>query len=177
MTSTMSSRTPLTADGCAVGQAMLHEGYSVDRVHELTKIDKWFLYKLAEHRRLHPRARGDRQPRRPEEGHVLKAKKMGFSDKQIAKAVGSTEDEVRARRMSFRHPPIGQEDRHPCRRVPRRYQLPLHHLQRFDPRVTSMTTEPSSSAAVCTESVRSVEFDWCAVSATLALREMGKKTV
>ncbi|KAG9956288.1 carbamoyl-phosphate synthase large subunit, partial [Aureobasidium melanogenum] len=30
----------------AVGQAMLHEGYSVDRVHELSKIDKWFLYKI-----------------------------------------------------------------------------------------------------------------------------------
>jgi carbamoyl-phosphate synthase large subunit len=32
---------------------------------------------------------------------ILKAKKMGFSDKAIAKAVGSTEDEVRARRKSF----------------------------------------------------------------------------
>ena len=32
---------------------------------------------------------------------VLKAKKLGFSDRQIAKAVNSTEDEVRARRKSF----------------------------------------------------------------------------
>jgi hypothetical protein len=32
---------------------------------------------------------------------ILKAKKLGFSDKQIAKAVNSTEDEVRARRKSF----------------------------------------------------------------------------
>ncbi|EDK41205.2 conserved hypothetical protein [Meyerozyma guilliermondii ATCC 6260] len=30
----------------AVGQALLHENYSVDKVHELSKIDKWFLYKL-----------------------------------------------------------------------------------------------------------------------------------
>jgi carbamoyl-phosphate synthase large subunit len=30
----------------AVGQAMFHEGYTVDRIHELTKIDKWFLHKL-----------------------------------------------------------------------------------------------------------------------------------
>jgi carbamoyl-phosphate synthase large subunit len=30
-----------------------------------------------------------------------KAKKQGFSDKQIAKAVNSTEDEVRARRKNF----------------------------------------------------------------------------
>jgi carbamoyl-phosphate synthase large subunit len=30
----------------AVGQAMLHENYTVDRIHELTKVDKWFLYKL-----------------------------------------------------------------------------------------------------------------------------------
>jgi carbamoyl-phosphate synthase large subunit len=30
----------------AVGQAMYHEGYTVDKIHDLTKIDKWFLYKL-----------------------------------------------------------------------------------------------------------------------------------
>ncbi|KAI8925345.1 hypothetical protein BC831DRAFT_273897 [Entophlyctis helioformis] len=30
----------------AVGHAMLDRGYSVDRIHDLTKIDKWFLYKL-----------------------------------------------------------------------------------------------------------------------------------
>lgn len=30
----------------AVGQALIHENYTVDRVHDLTKIDKWFLYKL-----------------------------------------------------------------------------------------------------------------------------------
>jgi carbamoyl-phosphate synthase large subunit len=30
----------------ALGTAMLERGYSVDRIHELTKIDKWFLHKL-----------------------------------------------------------------------------------------------------------------------------------
>ena len=32
---------------------------------------------------------------------IRKAKKMGFSDKQIAQCVGSTEEEVRARRKGF----------------------------------------------------------------------------
>ena len=39
-------RNPTDRRWLAVGQAMLHENYSVERVHELTKIDKWFLYKL-----------------------------------------------------------------------------------------------------------------------------------
>ena len=85
----------------AVGQAMLHENYSVERVHELTKIDKWFLYKLENivnftHELEHI---GSLFGLKKE--LIMKAKKMGFSDKQIAKAVGSTEVEVRARRKGF----------------------------------------------------------------------------
>jgi carbamoyl-phosphate synthase large subunit len=85
----------------AVGQAMLHEGYSVDRVHELSKIDKWFLYKIQNivDTTHELEAIGSLYGVKKELMH--KAKKQGFSDKQIAKAVNSTEDEVRARRKNF----------------------------------------------------------------------------
>ena len=36
-------RNPTDRRWLAVGQAMLHEDYSVDKIHDLTKIDKWFL--------------------------------------------------------------------------------------------------------------------------------------
>ena len=36
-------RNPTDRRWLAVGQAMLHENYSVDKIHDLTKIDKWFL--------------------------------------------------------------------------------------------------------------------------------------
>lgn len=85
----------------AVGQAMLHENYSVDRVHDLTKIDKWFLHKLQNIVDCTKELQQIGSLRSLRKEHVLKAKKMGFSDKQIAVAVGSTEDEVRARRLEF----------------------------------------------------------------------------
>jgi carbamoyl-phosphate synthase large subunit len=85
----------------AVGQAMYHEGYTVDQVHELTKIDKWFLYKLENIVDCTHELEDIGSLFGLKKEIILKAKKMGFSDKQIAKAVGSTEDEVRARRKSF----------------------------------------------------------------------------
>jgi carbamoyl-phosphate synthase large subunit len=85
----------------AVGQAMLHEGYSVDRIHELSKIDKWFLYKLQNIVDCTHELEDIGSLYGLKKELVMKAKKMGFSDRQIAKAVGSTEDEVRARRKGF----------------------------------------------------------------------------
>ncbi|KAF3046522.1 carbamoyl-phosphate synthase (glutamine-hydrolyzing) cpa2 [Didymella heteroderae] len=85
----------------AVGQAMYHEGYTVDRLHELTKIDKWFLHKLQNIVDCTKELEEIGSLFGLKKEIILKAKKLGFSDKQIAKAVNSTEDEVRARRKSF----------------------------------------------------------------------------
>ena len=85
----------------AVGQALFHEGYTVDRVHDLTKIDKWFLHKLQNIVDLTHELEEIGSLFGLKKEIILKAKKLGFSDKQIAKAVNSTEDEVRARRKSF----------------------------------------------------------------------------
>lgn len=86
----------------AVGQAMLHENYSVDRIHDLTKIDKWFLYKLQNivdcTHELEDLSGGLADVKTE---LMSKAKKLGFSDRQIATATKSTEDEVRALRKSY----------------------------------------------------------------------------
>jgi carbamoyl-phosphate synthase large subunit len=85
----------------AVGQAMLHEGYTVDRIHDLSKIDKWFLYKLQNIVDCTRELEDTGSLFGIKKELMMKAKKMGFSDKQIALCVGSTEDEVRARRKNF----------------------------------------------------------------------------
>ena len=85
----------------AVGQALFHEGYTVDRVHDLTKIDKWFLYKLQNIVDCTHELEDIGSLFGLKKEIILKAKKLGFSDKQVAKAVNSSEDEVRARRKSF----------------------------------------------------------------------------
>ena len=71
----------------------MHRGYTIDQIHELTKIDKWFLQKLQHivdiDQELHGKI-GDKLT--PE--LLLKAKIYGFTDFQIARASG-LEDEVK----------------------------------------------------------------------------------
>ena len=85
----------------AVGQALLHENYSVDQVHELTKIDRWFLYKLMNIVNMQHSLEGVGSLFGLRKEMVLEAKQLGFSDRQIALAVGSTEEDVRNRRKGF----------------------------------------------------------------------------
>lgn len=65
----------------AVGQAMLHEGYTVDRVHSLSKIDKWFLYKLENIVNCTHELEDVGELSKITTELMMKAKKMGFSGK------------------------------------------------------------------------------------------------
>jgi len=85
----------------AVGRAMLHENYTVDRIHELIKIDKWLQYRLRNIVNCTHELEDIRGLFGIQKELMMKAKKMDFSDRQIAKAVGSTEDEMRAWRKGF----------------------------------------------------------------------------
>jgi len=161
----------------AVGQAMLHENYSVDKVHDLTKIDKWFLYKLQNivdcTRDLE--ATGSLQGLKKDQ--ILQAKKMGFSDRQIAMAVKSTEDEVRALRLSFNIRPWVKKIDTLAAEFPAdtNYLYTTYNGSSHD-----VTFEDKGTVILGSGVYRigsSVEFDWCAVSATQALRQMGEKTV
>jgi carbamoyl-phosphate synthase large subunit len=170
-------RNPTDRRWLAVGQAMLHEGYSVDKVNDLTKIDKWFLYKLQN--------LVDCQHEMEDVGSLFginnelmsKAKKMGFSDKQIALAVGSTEDEVRARRKSFGIRPWVKKIDTLAAEFPAdtNYLYTTYNATSHDVTFDDHGTIILGSGVYRIGS--SVEFDWCAVNATLSLRNMGKKTV
>lgn len=161
----------------AVGQAMFHEGYSVDKVHELSKIDKWFLYKLQNI--------VDTTHELQEIGSLfglkkellLKAKKQGFSDKQIAKAVNSTEDEVRARRLGFGIRPWVKKIDTLAAEFPAdtNYLYTTYNASSHDVKFDDHGVIVLGSGVYRIGS--SVEFDWCAVNATLSLNKLGKKTV
>jgi carbamoyl-phosphate synthase large subunit len=170
-------RNPTDRRWLAVGQAMIHEGYSVDKVHDLTKIDKWFLYKLEN--------LVDCLSEMKEVGSLfgiqhelmMKAKKMGFSDKQIALCVNSTEDEVRARRKRFGiRPWVKKIDT-----LAAEFPADTNYLYTTYNATSHDVTFDDHGIVILGSGVyrigSSVEFDWCAVNATLSLRSMGKKTV
>lgn len=77
--------------------AALKQGYSVDKLNELTKIDCWFLHKMQNIIKHQIVLESYNYPSVPYK-HLLKAKCLGFSDKQIASFVQSTELVIRKRR-------------------------------------------------------------------------------
>ena len=170
-------RNPTDRRWLAVGQAMLHEDYSVDRVHELTKIDKWFLYKLQKIVDVHHELEDVGSLFGLKKELITKAKKMGFSDKQIALCVGSTEDEVRARRKGFGVRPFVKKIDTLAAEFPAdtNYLYTTYNASSHDVTFDDHGTIILGSGVYRIGS--SVEFDWCAVNATLSLKSMGKKTV
>lgn len=161
----------------AVGQALLHENYTVDRVHELSKIDKWFLHKLmnivAQQKQLEEIGSLFALTR----DIVLASKKLGFSDKQIALAVGCTENEVRARRLSFNIRPFVKKIDTLAAEFPAdtNYLYTTYNASTHDVTFDEHGTMVLGSGVYRIGS--SVEFDWCAVSTARALRDLGKKTI
>lgn len=67
----------------------LKGGYSLERLYELTRIDKWFLHNMKEIVDFEGKL---------SEKDILKAKQLGFSDRQIARALNTDEDKVRKMR-------------------------------------------------------------------------------
>lgn len=161
----------------AVGQAMLHENYSVEKVHDLTKIDKWFLYKLQNIVDVYHELEDVGSLFGLKQELISKAKKMGFSDRQIASCVGSTEDDVRARRKSFGIRPFVKKIDTLAAEFPAdtNYLYTTYNATSHDVTFDDHGTIILGSGVYRIGS--SVEFDWCAVNATLSLKAMGKKTV
>ncbi|KAI9806816.1 MAG: carbamoyl-phosphate synthase (glutamine-hydrolyzing) cpa2 [Piccolia ochrophora] len=170
-------RNPTDRRWLAVGQAMLHENYSIDRIHELTKIDKWFLYKLQNIVDVHHELEEIGSLFGLNKELVSKAKKTGFSDKQIAQCLGSTEDEVRARRKGFGVRPFVKK----IDTLAAEFPADTNYLYTTYNATSHDVTFNDHGIVILGSGVyrigSSVEFDWCAVNCTLALKDIGKKTV
>ncbi|EGV62127.1 multifunctional pyrimidine synthesis protein [Yamadazyma tenuis ATCC 10573] len=161
----------------AVGQALLHENYTVDRVHELSKIDKWFLYKLMNIVNMYRELEAATTLANINSDLMQRAKKLGFSDKQIALCVGSQELEVRAVRKSYGLVPFVKKIDTLAAEFPANtnYLYTTYNATSSDLDFNDKGTMVLGSGVYRIGS--SVEFDWCAVSTARALRQSGHKTI
>ena len=66
----------------------MHKGYTVDQIHELTKIDKWFLEKLKHIIDIDEKLKALKSVNNLGKEMLREAKIYGFTDFQIARAVG-----------------------------------------------------------------------------------------
>ncbi len=107
----------------------LKKGWDVDRIHQLTKIDRWFITKIKNIVDTEARLRGPEAKRRPAEGPPHRGQEtrlLGQADRHPDRF--GKEHLVRARRERLRLRPVGQTDRHPGRRISGQDQLPLPDL-------------------------------------------------
>ncbi|KAM7117883.1 multifunctional protein CAD isoform 3-T3 [Ciconia maguari] len=158
--------------------AALRAGYSIERLYELTKIDRWFLHKMkniTDHAVLLESYREEQSTMPPA---VLKrAKQLGFSDKQVALAVLSTELAVRKMRHDLKILPVVKQIDTVAAEWPAQtnylyltYNGTEHDLAFREPHVMVIGSGVYRIGS-------SVEFDWCAVGCIQELRKMGFKTI
>uniref|UniRef100_A0A6Q2XP53 Carbamoyl phosphate synthase arginine-specific large chain n=1 Tax=Esox lucius TaxID=8010 RepID=A0A6Q2XP53_ESOLU len=154
----------------------LHSGVTVDQIHHLTAIDKWFLHKLRRITELEKHLNQFTSSTVPQ-GLLLKAKQDGFSDRQVGQALGFSEGEARALRLGQNIKPWVKQIDTLAAEYPAvtnylycTYHGHEHDLEFKDQGVMVLGCGPYHIGS-------SVEFDWCAVSSIRALRQMGRRTV
>lgn len=161
----------------AVGQALLHENYTVDRVHDLTKIDKWFLHKLMNIVNMYRELEATKELSAINSDLMSRAKKLGFSDKQIGLCVNANELQVRAVRKLFGIVPFVKKIDTLAAEFPANtnYLYTTYNATSSDIDFNENGTLVLGSGVYRIGS--SVEFDWCAVATARALRANGNKTI
>ncbi|MFZ5468612.1 MAG: carbamoyl-phosphate synthase large subunit [Myxococcota bacterium] len=153
------------------------EGMSVEEVHALSAIDPWFLRHIAE---LVQKTRALREvgglDKLPKEA-LRQAKQHGFSDRELAALLGADEDQVRARRHA-----------EGIRPVYKRVDTCAAEFEAYTPYLYSTYEEEDEAPASKRQKVlilgsgpirigQGIEFDYCCVHASFALREAGFETV
>ncbi|KAK3710158.1 hypothetical protein QZH41_010558 [Actinostola sp. cb2023] len=162
--------------------AALKQGYSIDKLYELTKIDRWFLYRMkciTDYNASLKSYRTDTSSTAPEitYEHMMQAKQLGFSDKQISKCIHSTELAVRKLRYEMKITPFVKQ----IDTVAAEYPAFTNYLYLTYNAIENDVDFPGNAVMVLGSGVyrigSSVEFDCCAVGCIRELRKLGKETI
>ena len=164
-------------------------GYTVDQVHELTKIDKWFLEKLMNimntSKELEQWSKNHKQISELPLELLKKAKVQGFSDFQIARAIGYEGDMedgilyVRNHRKSVGILPVVKQ----IDTLAAEYPAQTNYLYLTYSGVANDVLylgDRKSIVVLGSGAYRigsSVEFDWCGVQALNTIRKEGYRSV
>ncbi|KAL1941426.1 hypothetical protein VTO73DRAFT_7243 [Trametes versicolor] len=161
----------------AIAYAIFNKQYTVDKIHDLTKIDKWFLYKIENIVNTVYALKAAGSLEAVDHELMQRAKRMGFSDPHIADLVSSSELSVRAHRKSLGITPFVKRIDTLAAEYPAHtnYLYTTYNASEHDVKFDEHGTMVLGSGVYRIGS--SVEFDWCAVTCARKLREMGKRTI
>ena len=170
----------------AIAQA-LEEGYTIERIEELTKIDPWFIERMKNIVDFKHRLEAYNSLEEIEPSVMREAKALGFSDFQIARFVLKVRDSnmekenlaVRAYRKRHgilpavkRIPTVASEHPELTNYLYVTYLAEGHDINYY-PNTKSVIVLGSGAYRIGS----SVEFDWCSVNAVTTARKLGYKSI
>ena len=169
-----------------ISQAM-QSGYSVDRIHELTKIDKWFLYRLKAIVDTAAELRDFDTLEALPDALLRQAKEQGFSDFQVAREIfkdkmdASGDDLLRVRhhRINAGIVPVVKQIDTLAAEYPAQTNY-LYLTYNGNENDVTYLHDHRSIVVLGSGAYRigsSVEFDWCSVNALLTVKEQGWRSV
>ncbi|NOQ25591.1 MAG: carbamoyl-phosphate synthase (glutamine-hydrolyzing) large subunit [Bacteroidales bacterium] len=159
----------------------ISEGYSIEKIHDLTKIDNWFLYKLKNIFDAETKISGFNNLNDLPKDILIRAKQFGFSDFQIARLIFSSDDKdiendlmkVRNFRIENKITPIVKQIDTLAAEYPAQtnylyltYNGTEHDVE-FPDDKKSVVVLGSGAYRIGS----SVEFDWCSVNAINAIKK------
>ncbi|MCD8186630.1 MAG: carbamoyl-phosphate synthase (glutamine-hydrolyzing) large subunit, partial [Rikenellaceae bacterium] len=165
----------------------LHQGYTVDQIHALTKIDRWFLEKLQGIVTLEKELSRYQTIEAVPDETLLKAKQKGFSDFQLARTVLKPDSEhIEAEMLQVREarkkrgitPVIKQIDT-----LAAEYPAMTNYLYVTYNGTSHDVDFPRDDKDVIVLGSgayrigSSVEFDWCSVNASHTIRQRGYRSI
>jgi carbamoyl-phosphate synthase large subunit len=160
----------------AVAEA-LAQGMTVEEIHSITHINPWFLEKIKNIVETE-KALKEKKSGELEAPLLKRAKQFGFSDTQIAIAVGKTEKQIRERRWNFSlHPIFKQIDT-----LAAEYPAVTNYLYlTYNGSEDDVDFTQEGSVLILGPGAyrigSSVEFDWCCVNTARSLRQLGYRTL
>ncbi len=157
-----------------IAEALRRGITSIDEIHDITKIDKWFLHKLKNITDLELRIQKESLTPKL----MLAAKEVGLADRSIAELAGKTMDEIRTLRKSMNVLPCYKmvdtcaaefEAATP-------YYYSTFHAQEDEVQVSNARKVIVLGSGPIRIG-QGVEFDYCSVHSVWALREMGIEAI
>jgi carbamoyl-phosphate synthase large subunit len=158
-------------------------GWSLDEVHQITKIDKWFLVQIEEIIKIelsldrHTEQYGDDALSKLSKDELLALKKKGFSDRRLAKLLRTTDKALREQRRALGVRPV-------YKRVDTcAAEFATNTAYMYSTYEEECEAEPNDKKKIMVlgggpnRIGQGIEFDYCCVHAALAMREDGYETI
>ena len=158
-----------------IAEALRRGIADVDKIHEITKIDEWFLYKIKNITDIENRIKVEEITPKL----MLAAKNAGLADRSIAEVAGKTMDEIRTLRKTMNIlPSYKMVDTCAAEfEAATPYYYSTFHAQEDEVDTTSSKRKVMVLGSGPIRIGQGVEFDYCSVHSVWALRDMGIEAI